>query len=468
VLRGRDPATTFYDIRTMQPGQATIEAIKAGLSSTAVYVLFHSVESRTAWVDFEKALAEVHSILNPSTKILVCPINGSDYRSLPAWMARYMTTTKDFRPNDIVRSVNYLYTNSIDETYPETVRTFPGREPLERKITLSLMRGSAITGQVLSALVLTGLQGMGQGTLAAALSKEAYSGMRPAGPVFEVPASGDAIDWHLKFFADPNEGLSDTVAAEQIAAFAKLSPYDQARSLVASLRHWAGLNQVVTIRHRWGLRDKGNRLRPWLLELMKQLPSEPAVRLILISERQLPPDPVEELGNIQQFAVEELDSETIQFILTERIEPRYLDPQRLPAIAARIHGHPATANYTAYLINGGRSMESLVLASDPVAAFQDRVLEDLFDSGILSDIQKRILRLLSLFPQLSSAIISDVFDEHNPTDLIKELWELVEFSLITQSDGGKYKAPAVVSSTYRRRPLDRDSEVVDRVSRILL
>jgi len=467
VLRGLDPATTFYDIRTMQPGQATIEAMRTGVSSSAVYVLFHSAESRTAWVDFEKSLAEVQSIVNPSTKILVCPINGSDYRSLPPWMARYMTTTKDFCPNDIVRSIQYLHARSIDETYPEMIRTFPGREALERKITLSLMRGSAATGQVLSALVLTGLQGTGRGTLAATLVKGAYQGMRPAGPVFEIPPAGDAIDWHLRFLADLNEGLSDSVAADQIAAFAKMSPNDQAKILVLSLRHWGDLNQVVTIRHRWGLRDKGNQLRPWFLELMKQLQSVPAIRLILVSERRLPLDPVKDLGNVQQFALEELDSETIEFILTERVESRYLDPQRLPALAARIHGHPATANYTAYLINGGRSMESLVMASNPVAAFQDRVLADLFDSGILSEIQKRILRLLSIYPQMSSAIISKVFDEYDPKDLMEELWELVEFSLAVQSDGGKYRAPAVVSSTYRRRTLDRDSEVADRVAKIL-
>ena len=62
-------------------------------------------------------------------------------------MARYMTTTKDFEPNDIVRSIQFLYEKSLNEAYPEHVRTFPGREALEREITLSLMRASATTGR---------------------------------------------------------------------------------------------------------------------------------------------------------------------------------------------------------------------------------------------------------------------------------------------------------------------------------
>lgn len=467
VYRRLDPAMTFYDIRTISAGQATLEAMRAGISSTAVYVLFHSIESQTAWVEFEKSLAEIHLIINPSTKILVCPINGSDYRSLPPWMARYMTTTKDFKPNDIARSIQYLYKKSIEEAYPETVKNFPGREILQRKISLSLMRESASTGRVTNALVLTGLQGMGRGTLADAIVNEAYKGMRPAGPIFEMPAYGDAIDWHLKFLADFNEGLSEAERKAQIEAFDKLPPLEQAKTLLASLRHWSNINQVVTIRHRWGLRDKGNNLRPWLFELLQEVSADPNIRLILISERRFPLEAVADLGNLQQFALEELDSESIQFILSERIEPRYLDPQRLPKLSDKINGHPATANYTAYLINGGRSIESLIISYQNIYAFQDKVLSEIFDSGILSDMQKQILKLLSIFPQLSSLSFVEIFKEKDSKSILNELWELVEFSLVSQSDGGRYKSPAVVSGTYRRRSIENEKELLDRASKFL-
>ncbi|WP_157886608.1 TIR domain-containing protein [Acetobacter ascendens] len=467
VYKLLDPTITFYDIRTIQPGQETIEAMESGIKQASVFVLFHSNESRKIWVDFEKSLARLHVINNTSVQILVCPINGSNHHSLPPWMTNYMTTSELFLPNDIARSIKYLYEKSLNKAYPETIRTFPGREVLQRKITLSLMRASAATGEILNAMVLTGLQGMGRGTIASAIVNDAYQGMRCAGPVFEMPASGEAIDWHLKFFDDLEGGLSEDATAAQIAAFKNFSVHEQAKTLVSSLKHWGDLNQVITIRHRWGLRDKGNRLAPWFLDLMQQLKSEPNIRLILISERQLPSEQIAELGNLQQFSVEELDSDTIQFILTERIEPRYLDPQKLPLLAEKINGHPATANHTAYLINGGKSIESLIIASGPVTAFQDKVLGELFDLNILSEIQKKILKLLCIFPQIPSSIIASVFKSIPAEELMRELWDLVEFSVVTLADKGKYKVPAVVASTYRRRSVKDESDIIKRVGEIL-
>lgn len=52
VLHGLDRATTFYDTHTIQPGQATIDAMKSGVSHAAVFVLFHSAASQSEWVDW--------------------------------------------------------------------------------------------------------------------------------------------------------------------------------------------------------------------------------------------------------------------------------------------------------------------------------------------------------------------------------------------------------------------------------
>ncbi|OCI98479.1 hypothetical protein A6U85_32255 [Agrobacterium sp. 13-626] len=467
IVAGLDPVNTFYDIRSMDAGQPTLDAMKHGINATAVFVLFHSPASQSSWVDLEKALAEVQSIVNPATKILVCPINGADHHTLPSWMSKYFTTTSSFKPNDIIRTIRHLYQKYIDDAYPETVRNHPGREVLQRQISLELMRSSATTGKVVNAVVLTGVQGMGRGTLAADLVRESYRNMRQAGPVFEIPPGGDGTDWHLQLFADLAGKLTSDQAEAQKLAFTALSEREQASVLLTALEHWATLNQVVTIRHRWGLRNKGNTLPPWFKELLLQLQAKPQVQLILISERQLPRTEVGELGNVQQFHLEELDSATIQFILTLRVLPRFLDHLRLPDIADKINGHPATANFTAYLINSGRSMESLALAPDAVLAFQDKVLQELYDKNVLSDLQKRILKLLSWFPKLSISIICDAFSEFKKQTVVEELWELADFSLIDQSEGGKYKVPAVVSSTYRRLNNSNDAEIFEKIADIL-
>lgn len=168
-----------------------------------------------------------------------------------------------------------------------------------------------------------------------------------------------------------------------------------------------------------------------------------------------------------QFHLEELDQQTIQYILSERIPPRYLDTQRLPLLAEKINGHPATANYVSMLVRSGRSMDSLVISPAPIAAFQDRILIALYESQILTEIQKSILRLLSWLPRLSASIISQVFSSEEKDNLTEALWELVEFSLLTQADFNKYSCPAVVSSTYRRRNEGGYDDILNRVAEVL-
>ncbi len=468
VRRYLDRAVTFYDIDTMMPGVETIASMKKGVSDAAIYVLFHSDLSASAWVDFEKSLAEVQVITNQKTRILVCPINGSSYKTLPTWMQRYMTTNQGFRPSDISRSIHFLYGKYLKETFPEYFFSHPGREDLEREIALSLRRVTATTGQVVNALVLRGVQGMGRTTLASGLVEKAYPGMRDGGPVFDIPANGDAVDWHLRFKADLDGQLSEDDVARQIDVFNQLFPDKQAETLINSLKHWGEINQVVTIRHRWGLRDKGHTLRPWLASLLERLRLEPNIRLILISERQLPNVEVAKYNNVKQFAVEELSDQTIEFILNERINAKYMNVRRLPELSRKIKGHPATANYTALLVNGGRSIESLVLSSEPLAAFQDQILSEIFDSRILSEIQRKILSLLSWFPKLSAQLIAQVFADEAVARLANELDELVEFSLVDQAETGSYKAPAVVASSYRRRRSGTDQDVFNRMSELLI
>jgi hypothetical protein len=176
VFAKLDRANTFYDIATIAPGADSIEAMKAGVGSSSVFVLFHSPTSNTAWVEFEKRLAEVQGIVNSSFQVLVCPILGSTHHSLPEWMKRYMACTPDFTANDIVRTIQYLYRKAFFLSYPEERRQFPGREVLKRDVSLAIMRATALSGKPLSAIVLSGVQGMGRGTLGSELVEDAFKG----------------------------------------------------------------------------------------------------------------------------------------------------------------------------------------------------------------------------------------------------------------------------------------------------
>ncbi len=467
VFRGLDPATTFYDTRSIGPGQSTLEAMKEAAANAAVFVLFHSENSHSDWVEFEKNLAEVEKITARHMRIVVHPVGEASYRTLPDWMKRYMTTTPQYRTNDLVRTVQSAHSEALEGLYPELVQEYPGREALVRQVSLDVMRSAAQTGGALNVVVLTGVQGMGRGTVATQISKLAFRGLRPAGPIFDLPRNADAVDWHLRFHEDLHGRLSADEAKRQSEAFSALSPSSQADMLLNALSHWGNLNQVVTIRSRWGLRDRGRALRPWLDHLLTLLASRPDIRLVLISERQLPVEVTDKFPNTKQYSVDPLNDETIEYILGRRIDPRFMKLERLSSISRKVHGHPATSNYVSYLINNGRSMDSLEVLPEPIHAFQDKVLKEIFDDGILSDNQRKVLKLLSWFPLLSADILVEAFPEADKDTILTELWELSDFSLVEQSEQGRYRVPTIVASSYRRSSKEHDRESFSKVAGLL-
>ncbi len=444
--------------------------MKQGIEQAAVFVLFHSPESETVWVQYEQDLAEVAKIKHRDLQILVCPIDGSTHQTLPVWMRSFMTATADYRPLDIARTVHYLHDKSVRLQDRSTADDPVGREEIQRKITLDLMTRPAKTGKPLNVIILTGVQGIGRSTLAKSLAASAFPGTRPAGPVFDLSAAADAVDWHLRFIEEAKDGkLTPSEAAEQIQAFGKLSPPQQALSLATSLAHWADMNQVVTIKTRRGLRDRGKAASPWLDSLFQLLAQRPASRLILVSDRRLADTALIPHGNVEQYPLEELSDDDVQFLLTKRLEPRFIRPELLPGIASHIHGHPATAQHVVKLVNSGKSLDTLVLLPDPILEFQDTLMRGMFaaENEALTSLQRRILALLCHFPRLPASILTRAFPEVEKTELVKALWELSDYSLLNQGDFGLYRVPSVVGSAYRRYTSSDDAEIFARVSSIL-
>tara|TARA_R110002051_G_scaffold116268_1_gene189515 strand:+ start:259 stop:2862 length:2604 start_codon:yes stop_codon:yes gene_type:complete len=471
VLAALEPtANVFYDVQTIAAGQSTVEAMKSGVDQAAVFVLFHSPASETVWVQYEQDLAEIAKIRHRDLQILACPINNSTHHTLPEWMKSFMTAAEQYRPLDIARTIHHLYNKSICLQDSSAIEEPLGREDTQRKITLDLMTRPAKTGKPLNVVILTGVQGIGRSTLAKALSTSAFPGVRPGGPIFDLSAAADAVDWHLRFFEEAKDGnLAPGEAAAQIQAFGKLSPADQALSLATSLDHWANINQVVTIKTRRGLRDRGKALSPWLDSLFQLLAQRPASRLILVSDRRLADTALIPHGNVEQYPLEELSDDDIQFLLTKRLEPRFIRPELLPGISSHIHGHPATAQHVVKLVNSGKSLDTLVLLPDPILEFQDTLMRGMFaaENEALTTLQRRILALLCHFPRLPASILTRTFPETDKSELVKALWELSDFSLVNQGDFGLYRVPAVVGSAYRRYTNSDDAEIFSRVSKIL-
>lgn len=107
VYQRLDVSSTFYDIKSVEPGQSFIEAMKEGTSGNNIFVLFHSPNTRDTWVEYEKRLAEVNHA-SKRGKVLVVPLLGETYRSLPEWMKGFMTCTENYSVSDIVRQIQLL------------------------------------------------------------------------------------------------------------------------------------------------------------------------------------------------------------------------------------------------------------------------------------------------------------------------------------------------------------------------
>lgn len=167
-----DTSVLFYDIRSIAPGQDSVSAMRGAVSSASVFVLFHSPNANSHWIRYEKDLAEITRIKSPTMQILVCPLDGESYKTLPEWMQRYMTTLPSFKPNDIARTIDHLYTiaNKLGSTLYE------GREDLERDIALDIRTAPAKLGCPLNVILLAGVQGMGRGAIGKSLVRRAFLG----------------------------------------------------------------------------------------------------------------------------------------------------------------------------------------------------------------------------------------------------------------------------------------------------
>lgn len=444
-----DASSTFFDTQSIAPGQPTLEAMEERVGRASVFVLFHSRHSQKPWVDFEKNQARLNAILNANVKILVCPIDGESYSTLPEWMQRYWTTSSQYKTNDIARAILYLQDQSLHEG-GLAKEVFVGREDLTRGIELDILSAPTQFGAPLQHLIFSGIPGMGRSSVAKAILDTSFSGMKPAGPTFDLPDMAEAVDIHLRLKEDLDGEMSKDEIERQIEAFQALDPDGQASTLLRSFGHWANLNQVVILRTRWGLRDRSRHLKPWLESLFRLSAQVRNLRLIYISERKLPAEEITHFKGVRQYEIAELSEQNVQYILSKKTNSRFFNIDSAAAVSKKIRGHPATAHHVAFLTNSGLSLDSIDVNPEPIYAFQDKTLDAIFDGEVLDPTQKSILSALGWFPKLPVSVLAQIIGLVDRKSLVENLWELLDFSLIHLAEGGYYSVPDVVAARIRR------------------
>ncbi|MEQ5776114.1 toll/interleukin-1 receptor domain-containing protein [Thalassospira sp. NFXS8] len=459
-----DVSNTFYDIKSVYPGQSFLDAMKSANSTKNVFVLFHSPNTVNTWVEYERDLAEINKASRRG-RVLIVPIGGENYHSLPDWMQEFMTCTEEFSVSDIVRQILFLQNEIISEVSHER-HVFIGREELCRQFHLKSVKNLQATGAPLQHVVIAGLPGMGRTSVASEFTRKTFHSMRPAGPVFDLPDMAEAIDFYLALLQDIKGAMSKEELERQIDCFQGMEEEQQAQFVYGLFKHWALINQPVVVKTRKGLRDRSRNMKPWFSHFLEISKSTPSLRVIYISDRRLPDESALNFENLAQFHVGELSDSDIQYLLGELIEARYYDSGKSEALSRHIHGHPATAHYAAKLINTGKNLDTLNENPEPIFAFQERVLGIILSSEMLSNVQKKIIALLGIFPILSFGIMSRVVNVPRK-ELSEEIWDLQESSLIAAAGAEYFSSPGIVTYRSRKELYKFGMELFQEVKRII-
>ena len=451
VFARLDPARAFLDVRSFEPGKNNLEEMKKAIEEAAVFVFVISPDTpEECLAFFESARAEFEKARRRELQILVWPIKGSTYRDCPAWMQDYFVIPSDFTNSDIARQINHSVKANQESGGNLLPELYEGRENLERKILLDANSRAVANGLTISTVILTGLPGMGRATLARHLVPRLFPAMRDVIPEFELLDAADAVDIYIALLSDI-EGRMPIERMGQLVGSFPSEPNKQAELIAACLKHWGEIRQTVIIKVRWSLRGAGREIQPWFASLLVELSKQPDIATIFISGRKLTPESVSNFRSTALHEVPELDAETATYIISKLVNREQFNPTLTRRLAELSMGHPDTAHHIAFLINKGRSPETLFANPSLVFSFQDRVLEDVFSSGLLSELDTDVLSILCWFPGISLSIMSKMLPAVAPTRLSEVLWELSDYCLVELSQSGSYSLPAIVRATFMRR-----------------
>lgn len=457
-------SNTFLDVRSIQPGSDNLRSMKEAITSTAVFVFVISPGTPDACFSFFEANhAEIESVRSKNMEILVWPIDGATYKNAPQWMSRYFSIPNDYSISDAAREVTrrldaYLLSSGLMKT-----PVYEGREALERQIAIDFNTQQSRHSAPVNVVVLSGLEGMGRRTLGRSLPRRIAPGLRPSGPIFNLPDACDAVDIYLALFADIFGDPSPHELARLTAAFPS-TPTEQAKLLADCLDHWAQINQPVVLRTRFSLRDSGNNLRLWFRELLRLLQKSGKGLFVFTSGRRLTPESILPHPNALHCDVPELDRQTVAYIIGALVGPNSFNPSLIERLSGLASGHPDTAHHVGYLVSKGRTPDTLLASPDTVYAFRDRVLRDVIDRGALSPLQEAVLATLCWFPGLDFSTIKDVFPSEKDAVLASTLWELGDYCLVEHHMDGSYRLPTIVRAAMGQYPQKLTAELTGRIA----
>lgn len=469
LVRSRLPIglAYFYE-ESFANGEALIHAMERGVDDATIFVLFASKQSLASpWVGFEIDRARLNQIKKPNHRILVFPTDPSvSVQDLPEWLRAYWVAKAGWTPFDIARYVTGILLEPNSGLSGGAVRVI-GRgktvDQLERLTADHLQR----TGQSPSVFFLSGFRGVGRRTLASFYMRSAMTADAnlPYGPLIVLSPQADLIDIHRALRIEISPTISSQDALRERAVFEALSLDEQIEDVHRLLGHFRDLGEAVTIVSAGGFFEDDGDPKDWLIPFLTSV-ARP-LTLFVVSNRQIPPAYLVNTKNILQMRVPELDEQSTKALMiftAERLQvPNFAVSNEL---VRAIGGHADVANAAVRLAS---VKGTHILERDPRQLFnvQNLILGESIDPSALSEVQKKILCLLSWVPKMNGSLLEAILLADGVTsDEILTAIDGLALGCLIDPSGPEYAISPAIRMLFRRFNIT-PPELLQKFSQIL-
>lgn len=452
-VRARLPAglAYFYE-ESFENGELLLTAMERAVRDAAVFVLFASKHGQSSpWVGFEVAPARLQQIQNPRHRILVFPTDPDvKLADLPEWLRAHWVTQAGSTSADVARYITNVLLEPNVGLSAGAVRVIGRGKTLDRLEQIAAGHYSRIHASP-RVYFLSGVRGIGRRTFASYYMRNALSANAnlPFGPTLLLSTQADLADLYRTLRTEISPTMAVDVALREYRTFQGLPLAEQIEEIIRLIGHFSRLGQATTIISAGGFFEDNGDPKDWVIPLFSAIP-ESAI-IFIVSNRQLPPDLLERSASVVQMRVEELHDKDIRTLMIRTAERLGVENFSISDELIRaIGGHADVANAAVRLV---AVKGSHILERDTRQLFniQNTILGESIEAGALTDVQKKILCLLSWVPALDGSLLEKILTRDGVTtdEMLSALENLVLGCLVITS-GPHYSISPSIRFLFRR------------------
>lgn len=441
----------FYQ-KSFENGKRLLEEMERTVQDALVFVLFASkIGQQSPWVGFEIDQARLQQIQKKNHRILVFPTDREvGLSDLPEWLRSHWIARAGWSAPDIARYITGVLLEPNVGVSPGAVRVIGRGKTLDRleQIAADNYARTRVSPNV---YFLTGFRGIGRRTFASYYIRNALAADANLafGPTLPLSASADLVDLFQALRTEITPVLPADVALKERQAFENLSLDTQIAEIIRLIRHFSTLGQAVTFVSAGGFFEDRGDPKEWVIPLLSGVPN--TATIFLISNRQIPPEVIQSIGNVVQMRIEELDDKDIRALMIRTAERlRVQNFSVSDELVRAIGGHADVAN-AAVRLSAIKGVH--ILERDPRQLFniQTTILGENIEGNALTEPQKKILSLLSWVPGLNGDLLEKVLisDGLTSEEFIISIENLILGCLVVAT-GSSFSISPAIRFVFRR------------------